>query len=208
MPSYLPPETGGDFELPPEGNHLAVCYRVIDIGTQRNEYQGEVKHQRQVIVSWELAHEHMKDGRPFSVHKFYTWSMHEKANLRHDLEAWRGKPFDPKVDFGPSGFNIKKLLGAGCMVQVVHTASGKSKITTVASLPKDATGKRMVAPLAVNPLVFFDLDERPLDEATLGTLSESLKKKIMASPEYQDAVRGAPPAGNASGGDLDDEIPF
>jgi hypothetical protein len=204
MPSTLPPETGGDFELPPEGNHLAVCYRVIDLGTQKVEYLGEVKHQRKIMVSWELPHEAMKDGRPFSVHQRYTWSMNEKAKLRHDLEAWRGKPFEPK-DFGPQGFNILNIIGKGCMIQVMHESrNGKTyaNIKAVASLMKGST-----APEPVNERVFFDLDERPLDEVTLGKLSEGLKKIIMASPEYQDAVRGAPPAGNA-GGDLDDEIPF
>jgi hypothetical protein len=205
MPSTLPPETGGDFELPPEGNHLAVCYRVIDLGTQKNEYQGEVSYKRTVMIVWELPHEPMKDGRPFSVSRFYNWSMNQKATLRHDLEAWRGKPFNPDTDFGPSGFNPAKLLGKGCMIQVMHNSSnGKTyaNIKAVAALPKGT-----VAPAPKNEELFFDLDARPFDEIGFGKLSPRLQTKVMTSPEYQEAVNGAPPAGNTSS-DLDDEIPF
>jgi hypothetical protein len=202
MPSFLPPETGGDYELPPEGNHVAVCYRVIDLGTQEVVWQGDVKYQRKILIAWELPEEKMKDGRPFSVQRRYTWSMSEKANLRHDLEAWRAKPFT-SADFGRGGFNVKLILGKACMLQIMHEErNGKTyaNIKAVASLPK---GVR--PPLAENPLLFFDLDE--FDEEAFNALSEGLKGVIAKSPEYLEATK-MPHENGRPDAELEDEIPF
>ena len=41
---HLPkPEEGGSFTPIPPGTHLGVCYRVIDLGTQMSNFQGETK---------------------------------------------------------------------------------------------------------------------------------------------------------------------
>jgi hypothetical protein len=82
--STLPaPSAGGDFESIPPGTYPAVCYRVIDLGRQETEYQGEKKIQHKVLLSWDIADEEtrMSDGRPFTISSRYTWSMHEKAQL-------------------------------------------------------------------------------------------------------------------------------
>ena len=39
------------------GVHKARCVRMIDLGTQRSEYQGEVSWKRQILVSWEVPSE-------------------------------------------------------------------------------------------------------------------------------------------------------
>ena len=48
----------GDFKPVPAGLHLARCYRIIDLGTQRSEYDGQENHQRKIMLGWEL---HGKD---------------------------------------------------------------------------------------------------------------------------------------------------
>src|ERR1700685_4504260 len=92
-----PDTRGGDFEQPPIGTHMARCVRVIDIGTQRGEYQGKVNIRRQCIIAWELPTELMSEGdsagKPFIVSRFYTASLGKKANLRADLQNWRGREF-------------------------------------------------------------------------------------------------------------------
>src|ERR1700761_9067656 len=102
---------GGDFELPPADQYAAVCYRVIDYGTQQTEWQGAVKHKRLILISWELDCK-MSDDRPFTVSKRYTLSLHEKADLRKDLESWRGRPFTIEEE---EGFDVSKLIGAPCL---------------------------------------------------------------------------------------------
>lgn len=90
----------GNYEQPPVGTHLARCIKVIDIGTQKGEFQGKVTMKRQVIIGWELPNETMTEGehagKPFGVSKFYTASLNEKANLRADLANWRGRDFTPQ----------------------------------------------------------------------------------------------------------------
>ena len=77
---HMPPNSGGgNFEPPPAGTHRAICYRVIDLGTQQSEYQGQTKHQRKIMLSWELVDERMPASgdypeRPFTIHQRYTLS--------------------------------------------------------------------------------------------------------------------------------------
>src|SRR5260221_10547348 len=149
---HLPAPNERDFESPPAGTHLAVCYRVIDLGTQDSSYNGQQKRQHKVLVSWELPDEKMADGRPFTISQRYTWSMSEKAALRRDLESWRGKPFSD-ADFGDQGFDIRKLLGVGCLLTIVHTAkNGKTyaNITSIARLMKG-----MSTPNSINPHAYL-----------------------------------------------------
>ena len=108
---------GGDFDIAPAGNHVAICYGVVDLGEHEQEWQGKVSLKHRVRISWELCDELMSDGRPFSISKEYTLSLNEKATLRHDLESWRGRPF---TDAELAGFDIFVLLGKPCMVNVVH----------------------------------------------------------------------------------------
>ena len=92
---------GGDFKRVPAGVFTARCWSIIDLGTQNVEFQGEMKLQRKVQLSWELFGEDeqgaplvMDDGMPMTISKRYTLSLSAKSKLRPDLEAWRGKAFD------------------------------------------------------------------------------------------------------------------
>ena len=187
---------GGDFENPEPGSYAATCYKIIDIGTQTSEYQGKTNSRRQVILGWELD-EAMSDGRPFVVSKFYTASLSEKANLRHDLAGWRGRDFTPE-ELG--GFSPRNILGKSCLVTLTKNDKGKIRVTGVAKLPKG-----MTAPPLQNEQVFFHLDE--FDAATFDKLSDGVKKLIVQSPEYQSVAGKPAPKGN-SFDDFKDDIPF
>ena len=169
---------GSDFAPAPVGNHAGRCIRLIDLGTQTGEYQGKPITRNQVMVVWELPDELMEDGKPFTVSKFYTNSLHEKAALRADLVAWRGRDFTSD-ELGK--FDLESILGAPCLVNVVHTERGKAKVTGVAKLPK---GMKIAD--AVNPLFSFWLDE--FDAAAYETLGKGLQKIIAQSPEYRAAT--------------------
>jgi hypothetical protein len=70
---YLPaPSEGGSYTPPPVGTHLALCYRIIDLGTQKTTYNGETKTAHKLMISWELPQERMDDGRPFAISKRCT----------------------------------------------------------------------------------------------------------------------------------------
>jgi len=82
----MPDAKGGDFELAPAGAQLAICIRLIDLGTQQTEFKGERKLQRKIMIGWELPFEKTKKGEPFIHYKRYTLSSHEKSTLRKHLE--------------------------------------------------------------------------------------------------------------------------
>lgn len=46
---------GGNYEKPPPGNHPAVCVAIIDMGTQKQEYQGNVTFAHRAYFVWELV---------------------------------------------------------------------------------------------------------------------------------------------------------
>jgi hypothetical protein len=52
--SILLPAQTSEFELTPAGTHIGRCYRVVDLGTQLVEFQGEHKKQHKIMISWEL----------------------------------------------------------------------------------------------------------------------------------------------------------
>jgi hypothetical protein len=179
MPLTLP--EASDFELTPAGSHVAVCYRIVDLGTQLVEFNGETKKQHKIMIGWELSNEMMQTGdsagKPFSIHKRYTYSSSDKSTLRKDLESWRGKPFS-KEDFGK--FDIFRLIGIPCMLGVVHTErNGKTyaNITSIMRLPKG-----MDTPKMVNSAVQFNIAE--FNQDVYDSFSDNLKGLIAKSPEY------------------------
>lgn len=173
------------FEQPPTGSHAARCIAIIDLGTQRTTYEGEAQIKRQVIVRWELPTELITTGdfagKPFTVSKFYTASLHEKAGLRKDLASWRGRDFTAEE---LKGFDLKSVLGKACMLAVGMSEKGKAKVTSVMGLPKG-----MVVPNQVTPSFHFSLDANEFKDEHFEALSKGFKEMVVASPEYQMILR-------------------
>lgn len=203
---------GTSFEQPPTGSHAARCISIIDLGTQRSTYEGEVQIKHQVIVRWELSNELMTTGdfagKPFTVSKFYTASLHEKAGLRKDLASWRGRDFTAEE---LKGFDMKSILGKPCMLSVGLSEKGKAKVTSVMGLPKG-----MTVPAQVNESFNFSLSPEQFSEPAYESLSKGFKEMVQASPEYQTIQRrkSSPDkqdelaAAGSGFDDMDDDIPF
>ena len=199
-----------DFKLPPPGSFLARLYRIIDIGTQTTEWMGKKKMQRKIICMFELHGEDnegnplaMDDGKPLVVSKRYTLSLDEKATLRKDLEAWRGKEFtQAELD----GFNLEVLLGKFCMVAITHSDYNDKKYANIVSISQvPAAMKKLGEPTGVNELLIFSMD--PFDQAKFDKLSEGLQNLIKKSAEYRNTFE--PHLVSVSQeSELDDDIPF
>jgi hypothetical protein len=148
MPILAKDTGGGDFEKAPTGTQQAVCVFVFDIGWQKGEYAGVENILPKIIVCWESV-EIMTTGefagKPFMLSKYYTLSLHEKANLRKDLESWRGKAFTPEE---LDGFDVERLVGANCLLNVVATEKDKRKISAIMPLPK---GMSQIKPTITDP---------------------------------------------------------
>ena len=173
--------------LIPEGNYVARAYRMIHVGTTYSEkYE---KTFNQVELTWEFPTEQHtfnddKGPEPFATSKLYTLSLHEKSTLRAHLTAWRGKSFTPDE---LKGFDITNVLGAYCMIQIVHnTPEGSDRtyanIASISSMPKG-----LEKPKAINQDVIFDF-ENNFDMQFVQNLPDFLREKIQSSNEYKDKL--------------------
>lgn len=133
--------TGGEYQAAPAGVHQAVCCDVVDLGMVETEWQGTKKTAHKVRVIWQID-ARMDDGRPFTVSSRYTASLHEKARLRADLQSWRGRAFTADE---LAAFDLEKLIGAGCLLNVVHTArNGRTYADIVAIMPLPARSPKLI----------------------------------------------------------------
>jgi hypothetical protein len=127
--------SGEDFQPCPIGNHIAICTGVVSVGKHENNFQPEKTPKNEVVIMWTLPNATREDGFPFVLTKTYTLSLHEKASLRKDLNAWRGKAFTEEE---LEGFNLLNILEKPCMTQVNHEVGkdgkNRAKIVSIASM--------------------------------------------------------------------------
>lgn len=175
---------GSNYEIVPSGNYVARCYSMVQLGTILETIPGKgQKLLNKVRITWELPNKkkEFKPGeglKPFSVSKEFTISMNEKANLRKFLEGWRGKAFTAEQ---AKVFDITKLLGKECMLNVIHKTSGAGNqyadLSSASALPEG-----MTCPPQINPNFEFSFD--PYDEEKFKMLPDFLKEKVATSKEY------------------------
>lgn len=212
-------KTGSDIPPVPEGVYTAVCYSIIDIGVQYSERFD--KAARKVVISWEIP-EHridlerngMKANLPRAISSRYTLSLGEKAILRRDLNAWRGRAF---TEAELKGFDLKKLLGAACQLQVIHAVKDSKTFANVGTLM--ALPKGVKPPKPENELLFFSLNELAEQEGLPvlpKTIPEWISKLIKESREWEKLTLKAQKPTEASkpaelvpaGAVAEDDVPF
>ena len=138
--------TQREFHLVPAGTHQGVCYAIWDVGLQKTTFQGKDKIQHKVIVSFEvqeLIPTGEYQGKRMTISKRYTLSLSDKANLRKDLEGWRGRAF---TETELKGFDIEKLIGVNCMLSVVHNTTGDRTYANTSSISKLMKGLEPMIP--------------------------------------------------------------
>jgi hypothetical protein len=136
---------GGSYHNPEPGLHNAVCVKMFDLGMQEG-YEGKMQHK--VVIYFELE-DRIPDGeykgKRFMLSRTYTLSLNEKANLRKDLESWRGKAF---TDEEAKGFDIEKLVNIPCTLNVImHTANGKERARISGIMPKQKAAEPLIPEL-------------------------------------------------------------
>lgn len=194
---------GQDFEPLSENIHHAVCSRIYDLGTQHSEMFGTDSHK--VLITWEVPGETIEiDGEdvPRIISKEYTLSLSKKSNLRPALEAWRGKKFSEKE---LQGFNVEKLVGANCQLQIVHVKKEDKTYGNIAAIMALPKGTEKIT--AFNGTHVYKIeDSNNFPDST----PEWIKKKIMNSKEWKSTELKGMSAESGNGKDdiVDEEIPF
>ena len=196
-----------EFKNAPAGSHLGRLYKIVDLGTQVGEWEGKATYARKMIFYFELHGEDDKgiplvndDGKPLIVTKYYNASLGEKATLRKHLQTWLNLDFSKM----PEGFKVENILGKFAMINVTtYQKDGKTRASVEGLSAVPAIVVKHGLPEGFNEIFMFDLNK--FDSAKFDSLSDSIKKMIMSSPEYR-ALTQQP---ESSSDDLgNDDIPF
>lgn len=172
------------------GNYPARCYSMIHIGTVDEVILGVTKTLNKVRITWELPSElkvfkEENGEQPHVISKEFTLSMHEKATLRNFLKNWRGKDFSEEE---AKSFDIEKLIGAPCMLNITHKKS-KDGTKTYAEIGSISTmPKGFPCPEQINPSFVWTYEDFDIEKFNL--LPDFLKAKMVNSVEYKQAISG------------------
>ena len=170
-------EKSSSFPSVSVGVHKARCIKVIDLGTQKNEFEGNITWKRQALVIWEVPEQTSETSEPLTISKFYTLSLHEKSNLGIDLTSWRGRPFS---ETEKKGFDISKLIGHTCLLNVIQ-GNKNNKIGSIMPLPK---GDKIAEQYHTG--VVFDLEKYQKGQKEIfNQLSEGIRNIILRSKELE-----------------------
>jgi hypothetical protein len=192
-------DNGGGYDPVEAGVYHAICYGVIDLGTQFSQiYNNET---RKVLLQWELPTERIEikgENLPRAISRQFTLSLNKKATLRQFLESWRGRAFS---DTELQGFDLKNLIGVNCQLNIIHSnRNGKTyaDVSTATPLLK-GTEKRALE----NAPLFFSFDDNmEVPEHCPDWVVERLQKSAEMSG------RSGPELGKHDQTGKEDDIPF
>jgi len=185
--------------IPPAGLQLGVCYSIIDLGTQEEQFPGKPATLAQKVhYSWELPNlpkitfDEKKGPQPMALFQEYTVAAGEKAKLPKMLCSW-GAIAPSQLKSITSDF-LKAFLGQACMLNVTHTAAktavdsttgfpiqyaniGQNGLSVMPRMPEIAKPNG-----TLNPIKFLDLDK--FDWAVYNSIPNFLQEKIAKSKEW------------------------
>ena len=138
MPMYAK-KHNSTFKPCPEGLWPGRCIDLVDKGMKATDYGP--KHQ--VQIRWIADAEPSRpDGKPYMVTAKYNLSMGKKAKLRLAIETWRGKVFTDQEAYS---FDIEKLLGVQCQLQVAQKEGDEGPYAFVQLVMRPAKGQNLPA---------------------------------------------------------------
>ncbi len=151
-------EASKTFTPVPAGSHIGRCIHCISLGTQ--PAQPNFLPAFKVLLAWEIPDEIIintatKEEKPMLISKEFSLSLSKKANLRRDLEGWRGREFTADE---LKGFQVENVLDKTCMLNVIHKTSAGGNvyavITGISALPKGVTCKPRV-----HDMIHFEVED-------------------------------------------------
>lgn len=124
------------YTLHPAGLAQCVCVDVVDLGMVEVPAYSDKEKARaprkahKINIIWQ-SEELDEQGEPIQLRRRYTCSLDKKASLRRDLDSWRGRPFTEEE---LRGFDLERLLGANCFINVIHEQREDKTFANVASI--------------------------------------------------------------------------
>jgi hypothetical protein len=176
-------EESSSYVPAPAGTHVARCVTFIQLGTQKQEFNGiPGKDRMKIVLGWELPEElqvfdEAKGEQPFYITNTYSLVLGEKSTFKLHMESWTKGKINRE-------FNPLTMLGEPCQLVIEH----KPKSTDVTKITAKVTGvaamtKNQICPEQVNPkkvLLFARWNQELFDKQP-----DWIRKAIEASPEYK-----------------------
>lgn len=192
-------DSGGDFEPLAAGSYVARCVSVVDIGVQETGFGPKEK----IYIGFEVPSERVqwKDDNgehegPAFIGSRYTLSISDKSILGQHLTSWRGVPFTEEER---QGFDITNVLGAPCLINVVHEHKGSKTYANIQTIMRLPAG--MQCPPAETELVAYTPNDNAL-AANFEKLQDWQKKLVRQGYKMAEGstVVGSALAANAAAG--------
>ena len=117
-----------EFQLVPEGSHIARVYQLIHIGTIPSEWQGQTRERDVVRIGFEIPGEMrtFREGEPEKPMVInsgnLTNTMNEKGKLRPLVQGIIGTKLDEDE---AAFFELTDIVGMACMITVLHEKDSK-----------------------------------------------------------------------------------
>jgi hypothetical protein len=184
MPLIAPKTEGKGFEA---GIYEAICYCVIDMGTQEDKYGKKHK----ILLGWKFLNHTYSDGNPMSYHQTFTFSMNEKARLREIMVSWF---VGQQVEWDT--FDFQKLLGLGCKLILAPNANGN--IVAKNAMPHDVSGSFAEKEY----FAFGDWSGGQLPAFFNNDRNQWKLERVKASDEYKEKMQATPAPV------VEDDVPF
>jgi hypothetical protein len=191
-------EYGNDFELPPEGRHVAALVRFVDTGLQPGKFGAS----RQAELAFEIDGVTTADGRPMLAFKRVFNLSNRSRNFREVVRALSNM-------HDISTVNTRDLVGKWCEVVVEHvtTEDGSEFANTECKPLRGKAPSREPA----SELIFFSLHPNEFHEEDLKEVSDRQREKIKASETYKTLIEdlkfGATSKGKSAADIIDDDFP-
>ena len=202
----LTSKDGGDFKPHPEGIHPAACVDVMDLGLVETEFQGQKRMVNKVKLVFE-SEQRGEDGKPCTVSKNFTASLHPKARLAEFLGKWRGRPVVPGETI-----DLAKLIGASCTLVISHQQNMVGK--TYASIDAVSKPTKKVTPsgtydAAATRQRYADWKAKAsATQAIPGAPAAPARQAVAPAPTKSVAPATPTPAPTAPAADFDPEVGF
>lgn len=164
------------------GTHPARCYGMISLGTQPSGVE-KYSPSFQALLLFEFPSEIIEvngEKKPMSTNhyiKAYLGSVRKPSKTNLFLTSWRGRAF---TDVELAGFDLAKVVGATCLLNIVHSnRNGKTRedIASISPLPKG-----MTLPIQFNQSIVYEIEEGRNEK--FRALPEWIQKKIELCSEW------------------------